>query len=651
MNKLNIIIAAASMALVSCNDFLEREPLDFGNKDSYYRTAEDLKIAVNDFYQVLPVNNRLLGGIYSEDTNSDNQCSGTPSTVLYRGNKRTVMMDDADNEWNFEMLRGINDFINTSEEKMEHITGNEALKNHYLGEGYFFRAYEYYRLLKNFGDAPILTEVLSDDLATLIEKSKRQPRNQVARFIIEDLDKAASLLQVNAPESGRITKAAAYALKSRVALYEGTWEKYHANTCFVPGNQKWPGAAYNTDFAWPLGSAEAEYKYFFQEAYKAADLALEGRTVLETDYPSMFVNFTSTFGDSHEVILARYYLSGVLSHSASAFLKSGGNNGVTRAAVNSYLMTSGLPIYADANYQGDTESYYELKNRDLRLTTSVRACGKDIVNVSTDPITGDITGDTIYYYLPYITESANAKCITGYELNKWCSTDPEQQTQYYTTTAVPLIRTGEVMVNYLEAYYEANGNLGGNCDTYWRALRSRAGVDTDYNKTIANTDLAKENDLAIWSRGNLIDETLYNIRRERRCELIAEGFRLDDLKRWRALDMCNAAGMVTDSDATGYQPEGFNLWEKVYEYYEEAKKTLGAGTVSQQSVSNYLRPLQTSTNSNAYNGYDFPKPHYLEPIPISEFSLTTVNGSSTMYQNPGWPQNADGIADYSYDCD
>lgn len=138
----------------------------------------------------------------------------------------------------------------------------------------------------------------------------------------------------------------------------------------------------------------------------------------------------------------------------------------------------------------------------------------------------------------------------------------------------------------------------------------------------------------------MVDETLYNIRRERRCELIAEGMRLDDLKRWRSLD-----------NMVNYQPEGMNLWDKVYEMYD--KSDLEEKIVSQVSVSKYMRPLQVSATSAAYDGYTFPKPHYLEPIPISEFLLTGggVTANSPIYQNPGWPRDADGTADYSYDCD
>lgn len=98
-----------------------------------------------------------------------------------------------------------------------------------------------------------------------------------------------------------------------------------------------------------------------------------------------------------------------------------------------------------------------------------------------------------------------------------------------------------------------------------------------------------------------------------------------------------------------YQPEGFNLWDELYKMYSNIDGF--ESTVSSPNESKYLRPLQVSFSSIVYNGYNFPKPHYLEPIPISEFSLTDTGSGSILYQNPGWPTNADGLADYSYDCD
>lgn len=636
-NLKTIFLAVSAVLTTSCNDFLEREPLDFGNEDTYFRTAEDLKMFANDLYSALPTNKAMWGGLYTEDVTSDNQCASYAQTLFYKGDKKTVQV--ASSEWNFSNLRTINYFINkiSANEKSGILDADNPDVRHYLGEAHFFRAYDYFRLLRSFGDVPIFTEMLPDIQAELTARSKRSPRNEVARFIISDLDKASELLKAEAPETGRICRDAALQLKARVALYEATWERYHAGTCFVPGNSKWPGAKTWPDFQFKSGSAEAEVEYFLDRAIEAAKLVADARQ-LDADYQGMFRS-TSTFPSADEVILARYYQKGVLTHSCSALLKNGGGCNVTRALVNSYLMQNGLPIYDDASgYQGDKVTYYEFQNRDPRLTGSVRAAGSLIE--TRQNANGNYENDTIYYYRPMIYQSGQEKATTGYELQKWCSQEPDQRVQYECTTTVPLLRAAESYLCYIEAYYERHHQLDAACKKYWQALRRRAGMDEDFQKTIDATDLSKENDLGIYSHGKTVDKTLYNIRRERRCEFIAEGMRLDDLKRWRNLD-----NMVE------YQPEGFNLWDEMYKMYSTSQRD--ESVVSQKNVSKYVRPLQISSTSVAYGGYTFPKQHYLEPIPISEFLITGsgIASQSPLYQNPGWPSEADGTADYGYDCD
>lgn len=637
MKKFKYIFGAFLLAgsVASCN-FLDREPMDFGDENAYYKTVDDLELAVNDFYQILPKMEYLWGGPYEDDNTSDNQCGNWPNNMFYPGDKKTVQQ--ANSEWKFVNLRGINFFINKTKEQMDAgaITGTKEFIDHYWGEGFFFRAYEHFRLLRNYGDAPILEVMLPDDEATLAQASKRRPRNEVARFIIEDLKRAEELMMENAPAEGRLSKDAARLLRARVALYEATWEKYHANTAFVPGNPKWVGASMYPDFQFKAGDAQKEIEYFLDQAIEAADLVASHRA-LDDGYIAMF-NRLTPFSSNDEVILARYYQMGILSHSASNYLgRTGGGTGFTRALVNTFLMKNGLPIYADgSNYGRDTYMLDEMKDRDERLVNSVKIAGSDIETVQGPD--GTLVNDTIYYYRPQLTLSGNEASPTGYELKKWVSNEPGQQEQGQGTSATPILRAAEAYLIYLEAYYERHGNLGGNCDRYWTELRRRAGVDTDYNKTIAATDLSKENDLAVYSKGIEVDKTLYNIRRERRCELMGEGMRLDDLKRWRALD-----------NMKDYQVEGMNLWDEMYKMYDNGALN---GVVSPSGVSNYIRPLQKTSTSVAYNGYNFPKPHYLEPIPISEFLLTVDgSGNSTLYQNPGWPTKSDGIADYSYDCD
>lgn len=647
--KKYIVLGLTALAFTACDDFLDRKPLDFGDSDSYYKSETHLKIAANDFYENLPANGTgsQNTGLYADDKESDNLCAPSAQIRLYYGNHRVPDINAS--EWKFGNFRGINYFLQKIEENAGQITGSPEMINHYIGEAYFFRAFEHYRLLRYFGDAPIITKFLSDDQEELVQASRRYPRNEVARFILEDLDRATSLLKNDAPETGRVTKAAAYALKSRVALQEATWEKYHAGTCFVPGGPNWPGASMYPNYQFPAGSAQAEINYFLEQAIEASQKAVENHG-LSSNYLALFNSVD--LSSNEEVILARYYMSGIFSHNASYYLKAGGGLGVTRQAVSSYLMANGLPIYAsNSGFYGDETSFAEFRDRDPRLAGNRLPDGNYPANPNSStendkymgfgtarPAGNVNQGDLKFYYKPNIDKTGQDKAPTGYELNKWVSDDASQRVQNGGTTAVPIFRAAECMLNYIEAYYELYHNLGGNCDLYWTQIRNRAGVDPDYQKTINATDMNQERefDLAVYSHGNMVDATLYNIRRERRCELMAEGRRFDDLKRWRSLD-----------NMVNYQPEGFKLWDKMQDMYTDTELSSG---LSSSSESVYLRPLQAYASSIAYAGYTFPLPHYLEPIPVSDFLLTVdpSTGASIIYQNPGWPTTNAGLCDQSY---
>ena len=139
-----------------------------------------------------------------------------------------------------------------------------------MGEAYFLRAYQYFAKLKQYGDFPIVTEVLPDENEALIQASKRRPRNEVARFILSDLDKAIDLMMNKTPYGkNRLTKNVALQFKSRVALYEASWLKYHNGTDRVPGGPGWPGANvdYLADFSIDI---DKEVDFFLTEAMNAA---------------------------------------------------------------------------------------------------------------------------------------------------------------------------------------------------------------------------------------------------------------------------------------------------------------------------------------------------------------------------------------------
>lgn len=153
------------------------------------------------------------------------------------------------------------------------IQGSAANIRHYIGEIYLIRAYAYFNMLQNIGDCPIVETALPDQEEVLVEASKRQPRHKVARFILSDLDKAAQMLLETSPAGKtRVGKSVAHLLRSRVALYEGTWLKHHKGTAFVPGGQGWPG---KTEDASGL-NIDSEISYFLTEAMASAKAVGEG---------------------------------------------------------------------------------------------------------------------------------------------------------------------------------------------------------------------------------------------------------------------------------------------------------------------------------------------------------------------------------------
>lgn len=147
-------------------------------------------------------------------------------------------------------------------------------------------------------------------------------------------------------------------------------------------------------------------------------------------------------------------------------------------------------------------------------------------------------------------------------------------------------------------------------------------------------------DFGAYSGGQVLaDATLYNIRRERRSELLAEGLRYMDLCRWRSMDQ-----LVN----TPFIPEGFHFWNTPMQSWYDADKVVAdessKANMSPQSKSEYYRPYQKQPNQTGYDGFTWNMAHYLNPIMINQFLLTAPDGKSKeqspIYQNPYWPMEA-----------
>ena len=660
-SNINILIMGifCLMFVSACSDdFLNKQPISNLTPESYLKQESDLaSYNINLFgdYQVF----QTEGNPFASDNATDVMATRGYDNKFVPGQWKVPQNGG---EWYFTQIYQCNYFLKTVMPRFRAntITGNPDMVKHDIGEMYFMRAMVYFRKLKFFGDFPIIKTTLPDNKVILTEANKRAPQNEVARFILADLDSAILLMKATAPDGARnrLSQPCAQLMKSRVALYEATWLKYFKGTAFVPNGIGWLGATkdYNAGYKFPSGSIDAEIDYFLNQAMASAkivadplqqqlaalsqsDVDLNG--TVQQDPAAKKNPYFSMFSDIDmspypEVLFWRRYdlALGVTNNIAVEMGKGNGGRGYTRGFVESFLMKNGLPIYAaGSGYAGDDSIQLVRQGRDYRLQIFLKQPKQ--LNVLYPSPLGDHATPT-EPYPDILNILGNADYPTGYCNRKGLNYDAALAGQGNGYEGEIVFRAAEALLNYMEASYEKTGVIDATADSYWKALRYRAGVDQDYTKTIAATDMAKEaaNNWSAYSGGVLVSSTLYNIRRERMCELLAEGFRDQDLRRWRSMDQ-----MIT----TPYHIEGFKLWGPMKNWYPAASLAYGIGdasTVSDPSISLYLRTYEKTTTSLVYSGYKWAMAHYLQPLPIQQFLITTDNNDvskSPLYQNPGWP--------------
>ena len=225
MKSTNIIsiIAALTVLMTGCSDFLDRFPLTEPSSETYLSTESQLYSYVNGLYIALPSISQYGTGIRSVDRNSDNIIS-EKYDVRINGESTPF---GSYGEWSaaYQNLRDVNYFFEFYKVPREQENDNTASL---CGEVYFLRAWWHFTLLKKFGNIPVM-DAFWDRNATIAGlQIPATPRNEVARFILGDLETAFGLLHERKVHLGlRINKEAAIVLAMNVALYEGSWEKYH----------------------------------------------------------------------------------------------------------------------------------------------------------------------------------------------------------------------------------------------------------------------------------------------------------------------------------------------------------------------------------------------------------------------------------------
>lgn len=642
-----ICLSVSSLFFYSCNDYLGRAPLSNVIPGDYLNTEADLATYTVSQYN-FPSHSGWGLGTFANDNHTDNQVSSSFNTRWVPGEWK---VPTTGGEYDFSLIRNMNYFLEQvlPKWKSNTLSGTTGNIEHYIGEAYFLRAYEYFNKVQSLGDFPIVKTTMQDDLDQLVGASIREPRNKVVRFILSDLDSAIMLLNATSPNlQNRINRNVALLFKSRVALFEASWLTYHKNSALVPGNPNWPGKKSHPNFTLQI---DDEIDFFLTEAMSSSEQVADAVNLTENQrddgYNSSSNPYFAMFSDLDmnkygEVLLWRSYSTTLsVSHNVNHYMNTnGGNSGYSRGLIESFTMANGLPIYSSGSgYRGDDSIATVKSGRDNRLQIFMKAPGELRF---TDRNNTD--GTPMLEGYPDITGLAETRYVTGYALKKGMSYLSAQAEGSAGTTGSIIFRAAEAYLNYIEASYLKNKSLNAKASDYWRRIRTRAGVEADFNITINNTNLAEEakRDFAAYSAGVVLnDKILYNIRRERRLELMAEGFRYNDLRRWRSLDQLKSNPVIL---------EGIKVWGPMEKWFvSEGKSKLiepntpgQTANVSAKSESAYLRPYRINLTSNnlVLDGYKWTEAHYLTPIAINHFTITSPDGTppnSTLYQNPGWP--------------
>lgn len=225
MKNLYTGILLAGLAFTACTK-LDQVPQSTASKAAVFGTENGLKLYTNSFYGMdfLPKNST------SRDEMSDYLAVKSVQDFIREGG----FAANNSSGWSWRDLRNINYFIDNCNDPAV----PENIRNNYLGIARYFRAYFYMEKVKRFGNVPWIGKAMDIDDPSLTDG--RDSRELVMDSVLDDLNFACTnILATNDPSRTTITKWVAYAYKSRVCLFEGTFRKYHTNLNLTTSAAKW----------------------------------------------------------------------------------------------------------------------------------------------------------------------------------------------------------------------------------------------------------------------------------------------------------------------------------------------------------------------------------------------------------------------------
>ncbi|SFG03590.1 Starch-binding associating with outer membrane [Salegentibacter agarivorans] len=563
------------LLMQSCDDdFLVNPPEDQVAAEYFFNTGKDLEVATNDFYTMLPTT-----GTYTDDGSSDNMMQLTPAARIRGG--RIVPTERGSGGWNWTRLRDINFFLENYN-KVE----DDMAKQHYSGVAKFFRAYFYFDKVVNFGDVPWYGQVMEAGDPELYKP--RESRQIVMDSVLADIDYAIE----NIPEQvqlNRITRYTALILKARIALFEGTFRKYHN----IDGSDKFLNEAVSAS----------------QELINSGAYGIYSAGGPEEAYRGLFARDDQ---DVTETILARDFDQELEQHNLGYLMTAPtmGGWGMTKDAVNSYLMTDGSRFTSKEDFQ-TMEYYEEMQDRDPRLTQTTAGPGFTVIGESSpEPVSLDAS-------------------TTGYRIIKALPPRSQWNAAYFD---VIIFRYAEALLIFAEAKAELGTLTQGDLDISINLLRDRVAMPhLMLSEANTNPDPYQENLYSNIEQGEN-KGVILEIRRERRIELFNEGLRWQDLLRWKEGKKVEQPMVGIYFSSLGAHDFNNDGTPDVYLHQGDAS---GAPSGVTSLINVMQKPLTNGTSGNLdpfSDGGEFVEPKdYFYPIPIEDLQL-----NENLEQNPGW---------------
>ena len=588
--KINLNILSAGLLLAtavsfsSCDDFLTRDPQDtVTDVPSFWNNEENLRTSFLDYYTY------FFPGYRSTWQRADNFAETNVADWTDDNAQEVATLftkvaptSDADN-WNFKKIRNMNLLLS----RIQSSTLGEEAKNHWSGVARLFRAMEYAKLVQKFGDVPYYDAVVGSTDNEQLYRA-RDPRTTVMDKVNEDLAFACANIRVNDGTKGlTVNRAVAQGFASRIMLFEGTWQKYHAN---------------NTAKAAEYLKAAKDY---------AAALMQTNAYSIAPSYKSLTTS--EDLAGNPEIIMYRSYVENVVMHSLMSFQNTEMEmSSPSRSFIDAFLTKNGLPIHQAGNtdYKGK-EFAKEIQNRDPRLADNI------------DEESGlRLNGVAAVY------------AASGYYANRYVNKDlinkPGGMSNTNTTDA-PVMKLNEVMLNYIEAAAEL-ADLGqytltqADFDKTINAIRDRQSTHMPHVTLAGNALKVNGVEINDPDRDATVTPILWEIRRERRVELAYEGLRFNDLRRWGKLEY---ADMVKNKKLN------MGAWINKADYPENAE-ALAKITLCDENGNivtgneGYIMPITEVAKMRQMADKD-----YLYPIPVDQITMYETHGFK-LTKNPGW---------------